>query len=77
MGRYVAPKSVLNNPAVESCTSGEETGGDQKHYVVLKDGYWFGSQDQRTSLFFDHVSRPKVETGRVWTDWASLIERKE
>jgi hypothetical protein len=77
---YRAPKSVLKHPGVASCTSGFATGADQPHYVELKEGWWFRPPYEISSLFFTHVRDPRGgfanREGRVWTDYAHLIERK-
>lgn len=37
---YRAPKGIVNHPAVQTCTSAEDTGApDYRHYVELKDGW--------------------------------------
>lgn len=73
---YNPPKAVVNHPAVKSCTSGYETGADQKHYVELKDGYWFGPMYQTSSLFFETVNGDRSK-GRRWNDYVNRIVKKE
>lgn len=38
---YRAPKTILNHPAVEECSSGEAGGSDYKHDVFLREGWAF------------------------------------
>ena len=52
---YSAPKEVIQHPAVESCTSGEATGSDYKHYVELKPGWRIVYPYDLGSLFFHTV----------------------